>query len=142
MGRCPWPFEVFARLIWQMGAVHLAAMYTLHRGQESRGQIDLIAYHCATVSMRAAGLGAMSCFRFDARRAVTQVSVPVLLLTGERDANMPPEIQRAMATRFPKAELVFIPGCGHQNILECHPEVNARLCDFARRCLGTGTAAQ
>jgi pimeloyl-ACP methyl ester carboxylesterase len=134
MGRCPWPFAAFARLIWQVGAVHLAAMYTLHRGRESRGQIDLIAFHCATVSMRAAGLGAISCFQFDARRAMTEITVPTLLLTGECDVNMPPEIQRAMVARLMRPELILIPGCGHQNILECHAEVNAQLRDFAKRC--------
>lgn len=134
MGRCPWPFEAFARLIWQLGVVHLADMYSLHVGRESRGQVDLVAFHCATVSMRAAGLGALACLRFDARDAMRQIDVPTLLLAGERDMNMPPEVQRAMAARLKKPELVLLPDCGHLNLLECHEEVNRYLTEFVRRC--------
>ena len=88
--------------------------------------------------MRAAGFGAVSCFRFDARKAMTQIAVPTLLLAGECDVNMPPEIQRAMAARLRHPELVLIPHCGHQNLLECHEVVNGHLADFARRCLAMG----
>ncbi len=135
MGRCPWPFEAYARLIWQVGAVHLAVMYSLHIDKESRGQVDLVAYHCATVPMRAAGLGALSCFRFDARDAMSRIDVPTLLLTGEKDMNMPPETQRLMAARLHHPETELIPECGHLSLLECHTQVNARLRAFARRCL-------
>lgn len=135
MGRCPGPFAAFARLIWQMGVVHLAVAYSLHIGKESRGQDDLVASHCATVSMQAAGLGALSCFRFDARDAMRQIAVPTLLMTGENDINMPPEIQRAMASRLQHPELALIPDCGHLSLLECHEQVNEHLRAFARRCL-------
>lgn len=134
MGFCPWPFEVYARLIWQMGIVHLAGRTSQFVGGQSRGQEDLVARHCAFVSMRAAGRGFLSCLRFDARAAMTAIDVPVLLLTGEHDINMPPEIQGAVATRLPRPELALLPDCGHLNLLECHAEVSARLADFARRC--------
>ena len=135
MGRFPRPFEWFARFIWQMGCVHAALMFGTHVGRESRGQDDLVAARCAHFSMRAAGLGALSCFAFDARAAMRRVSVPTLLLTGDCDRNMPPEIQRVMAARLPQPELALIENCGHLSLLECHAEVSARLADFARRCL-------
>ncbi len=135
MGWLPRPFEWYARLIWQMGCVHAALMLGTNAGRESRGQDDLVARRCAHFSMRAAGRGALSCFAFDSRADMGAVPVPTLLLTGDGDRNMPPDIQRAMAARLPDAELVLIEGCGHLSLLECHLEVNARLGDFARRCL-------
>ena len=108
MGRFPQPFEWFVRLIWQLGCIHAALMFGTHVGRESRGQDDLLADRCARFSMRAAGLGALSCFAFDARDAMRLVSVPTLLLTGDGDRNMPPDIQRAMAARLPSAELVLL----------------------------------
>ncbi len=135
MGRFPRPFEWYARLIRQLGCVHTALMLGTNAGHESRGQDDLVARRCAHFSMRAAGRGALSCFAFDARADMGAVSVPTLLLTGEQDRNMPPDIQRAMAGRLADAELVLIEGCGHLSLLECHAEVNARLAAFARRCL-------
>ncbi len=134
MGRFPRPFEWFVRVIWQMGCIHAALMFGTHVGRESRGQDDLLADRCARFSMRAAGLGALSCFAFDARDAMRRVSVPTLLLAGDCDRNMPPDIQRGMASRLPNAELTLMENCGHLNLLECHEEVNARLRDFARRC--------
>ncbi len=134
MARFPRPFEAYARLCWQMGSVHAALMFGTHRGRESRGQDDLLAHRCAHFSMRAAGAGALSCFAFDARDAMRRVLVPTLLLTGESDRNMPPDIQRAMAARLRQPHLVLIEGCGHLSLLECHAEVSAHLGEFARRC--------
>jgi pimeloyl-ACP methyl ester carboxylesterase len=135
MGRYPAPFEWFARLARQMGCVHAALMFGTNAGRESRGQNDLVARHCAEFSMRAAGLGALACFAFDARQSMPMISVPTLLLTGERDISMPPEIQRAMTARLRFPELVLIPNCGHLSLLECHAEVSTHLQEFARRCL-------
>ena len=135
MGHFPRPFEWFVRLIWQMGSVHAALMFGTHVGHESRGQDDMVARRCAEFSMRAAGLGALSCFAFDARAAMATVPVPTLLLAGDCDRNMPPDIQRAMAARLPQPELVLIEDCGHLNLLECHAEVTRHLRHFARRCL-------
>ena len=136
MGWFPIPFEAFVKLIYQMGCVHLALMYGTNCGQDSRGQNDLVAKHCARFSMRAAGLGALACFAFDARAVMPRIDVPTLVMTGRGDINMPPDIQAAMAHRLPHAELVLIENCGHLSLLECHTEVNAHLRDFARRCFG------
>jgi pimeloyl-ACP methyl ester carboxylesterase len=136
MARFPVPFEGFARLIWQMGCVHAALMFGTNAGQGSRGQNDLVAGHCAHFSMRAAGLGALACFAYDARPIVASIAVPTLLLTGDKDINMPPDIQQAMAGRLRFPELVLLPNCGHLSLLGCHAEVNAFLLDFARRCFG------
>ena len=135
MGRAPAPFEAYARLARQMGCVHAALMFGTNAGHESRGQDDLVARHCAEFSMRAAGLGALACFAFDARGAMPAIEVPTLLLTGDRDINMPPDIQRAMAARLRFPELVLIKSGGHLSLLECHAEVSAHLQAFARRCL-------
>ena len=135
MAFCPAPFQLYDRLAWQTGAVHLALMFGRHNDRGTRGQNDLVARHCGEFSMRAAALGGLSFLMFDARAALAEISVPVLLLSGERDPNMPPEIQRAMAARLPNAELILLPDCGHLNLLECHTEVSAHLRAFARRCL-------
>ena len=135
MGRYPAPFEAFVRLVWQMGCVHAGLMFGTNAGQESRGQNDLVASHCARFSMRAAGLGALACFAFDARSVMPIISVPVLILTGDKDNNMPPDSQQAMANRLRFPEMALIPGCGHLALLECHAEVSAPLLEFAHRCL-------
>ena len=135
MGFLPFPFEAFVRLIWQLGSIHAGLMFGTQAGGESRGQNDLVAHHCRTFSMRAAGLGALACFAYDARSIMPKIAVPVLLLTGAQDRNMPAEVQQAMATRLQFPEVIILDHCGHLSLLECHDEVSARLMEFARRCL-------
>ncbi len=135
MGFAPALFEAFVKLIYQMGCVHLALMYGTNCGQESRSQSDLVARHCAQFSMRAAGLGALACFALDARPLMPRINLPTLVMTGDGDINMPPDIQVEMARRLPHSELILIENCGHLSLLECHAEVNSHLRDFARRCL-------
>ena len=136
MAFAPAPFEAFVKLIYQTGCVHLALMVGTNCGQDSRGQNDLVAKHCARFSMCAAGHGALACFAYDARATLPQVAVPTLVMTGIGDINMPPDIQDAMARRLPQSKLVLLENCGHLSLLECHAEVNRHLRDFARRCLG------
>ncbi|MGI4789994.1 MAG: alpha/beta fold hydrolase [Janthinobacterium lividum] len=135
MGALPAPFQGFVKLIWQMGSVHAGLMFGTNAGGESRGQDDLVAHHCADFSMRAAGLGALACFAFDARSDMPAITVPTLILTGRNDRNMPPETQQAMAGRLRCPELVLLDNCGHLALLECHAEVSTKLREFARRCL-------
>jgi pimeloyl-ACP methyl ester carboxylesterase len=137
MAACYLPFQAYAWLAWQTGAVHLALMAGRHNDHGTRGQNDLVARHCAEFSMRAAGQGAQACFGYDTRALLPQIHRPVLLLVGEDDPNMPPEIQEAMAGRLLQSELVILPHCGHLCLLECHEAVSANLRRFARRCLGT-----
>ena len=135
MAWVPGPFEAFVKAITQMGSVHLALMYGTNCGQESRGQNDLVARHCAQFSMRAAGLGAMACFAYDTRALLPMITVPTLVLTGIEDNNMPPRTQAEMAAQLPNGELILIENCGHLGLLECHAEISAHLRDFTRRCL-------
>ncbi len=135
MGYAPALFEAFVKLIYQMGCIHIALMYGTNCGQDSRGQNDLVARHCAEFSMRAAGLGALACFAYDSRTLLPNIHVPALVMTGAGDSSMPADIQRAMARLLPQAELVLLENCGHLSLLECHDEVNAHLRSFARRCL-------
>ena len=135
MASDPAPFEGFVRLIYQMGCLHMALMYGTNDGQDSRGQNDLAAAHCARFSMRAAGLGALACFAFDVRALLPAITVPALLLTGDHDNNTSLEVQEEMARRLPNAEVILLKNCGHLSLLECHTEVSAHLRDFARRCL-------
>jgi len=48
--------------------------------------------------------------------------VPVVVMTGDRDRLIPPELGRDLAEQIPGAELVWVPGAGHALILE-NPEV-------------------
>jgi pimeloyl-ACP methyl ester carboxylesterase len=50
--------------------------------------------------------------------------VPVVVLAGERDRIVPPELTERLAAEIPGARLVRLPGAGHMVILERPSEVN------------------
>jgi pimeloyl-ACP methyl ester carboxylesterase len=57
----------------------------------------------------------------DQRDLLPRVTVPTLLVWGERDARSPLEIARQFEQAIPDTKLVVIPGAGHVSNLE-HPE--------------------
>src|SRR6185436_8703597 len=60
--------------------------------------------------------------RDDVRPLLRQLTLPVLLLWGERDPLVPLSYGRQMASLMPQARLVVIPGSGHLPMWE-RPEV-------------------
>jgi pimeloyl-ACP methyl ester carboxylesterase len=62
-------------------------------------------------------------------------SVPVLVLTGDRDRLVDPAQSDDIATAIRDAELVKIPGAGHVVILERPEEVNEAIAGLVTRAL-------
>ncbi|MGW8767462.1 alpha/beta fold hydrolase [Streptomyces sp. NPDC055815] len=66
----------------------------------------------------------------DQRDLLPNVSVPTLLLWGERDVRSPLTVARQFLEEIPDAELVVIPGAGHVSNLERPEEFNQAVRDF------------
>jgi 3-oxoadipate enol-lactonase len=78
-------------------------------------------------SYRAAVLSLMG---FDLRRALKEISVPTLLLSGSKDKNAPAPMMAKMAGYVPGSTYVELEGVGHLANLERPGEFNAALSDF------------
>jgi pimeloyl-ACP methyl ester carboxylesterase len=65
----------------------------------------------------------------DLRDVLPDITVPTLLVWGERDGRSPLSVAR----EIPHAELVVIPGAGHMSNLERPDEFNAAIRTFCRR---------
>ncbi len=70
-----------------------------------------------------------------------EVDVPALLLWGEHDRVVPPEIGRRLRLLLPRARLVVLPGIGHIPPEEAPEESLAVLRDFLREVYGRGGGA-
>ena len=78
--------------------------------------------HCA------AALGMMACWDLDAlERRLDALTVPVLLLAGDRDAAVPPSVSDRVARRLAGAEAQRLPGLGHLAHEEAPEAVMARM---------------
>lgn len=66
------------------------------------------------------------------------ITVPTLVLAGERDITTPPELGRAVAERIGDARFEILPGEAHQPFEESPETFNSRVDAFWRE-IGTGT---
>ena len=62
--------------------------------------------------------------------ALSNISVPVLFLTGENDQNSTPAMSKAMAEAVDRSSSVIVAGAGHMALMTHGQEVNTSLRDF------------
>lgn len=75
------------------------------------------------------------------QRRLPTITVPVLLLHGERDATIPVATSRTVAARLAHAEMVVLPGLGHLAHEEAAADHAALIGDFADRVAPVATDA-
>ncbi len=68
--------------------------------------------------------------RIDSRPYLAAISVPTLILVGDRDLLAPPDRSEEMAAAIPGARLVVVPECGHGSTLEQPEAVNRALIEW------------
>ncbi|HZP89468.1 MAG TPA: alpha/beta hydrolase [Actinomycetota bacterium] len=72
----------------------------------------------------------------DFRHALDRVSVPALVVVGDRDRVTPPASAMALAAALPDARLEVVERAGHMAMLERHDVVNRQLAAFADEVWG------
>jgi pimeloyl-ACP methyl ester carboxylesterase len=68
--------------------------------------------------------------RFDVDGRLGEIDVPVLVVTGEHDIVVPPDIQTKMVSKIPSAKHVVIKDAGHAMIAEKPKEFNQVVLNF------------
>lgn len=107
---------------------------------ESMGRADLVERVRRIISRQRpetveADLTAMR-DRPDSNDFLPEISVPALVVVGERDALTPPADSEAMAAAIPNARLVVVPGAGHLTPMERPKAVAEALGEFFAAPLG------
>lgn len=107
---------------------------------ESLGRADLVERVRRIISRQKpetveADLAAMR-DRPDSNAFLREISVPTLVVVGERDALTPPVDSEAMAAAIPNARLVVVPGAGHLTPMERPKAVAEALGEFFAGPLG------
>lgn len=74
----------------------------------------------------------VACHAFNVMDRLPLIRVPTLILAGEVDKMTPPEFSHFLATHIPQAELVTIPGAGHNMMGEQPAQVSAAISVFLR----------
>jgi 3-oxoadipate enol-lactonase len=71
--------------------------------------------------------------RTDTTSFLSAITVPVLIMVGERDLLIPPAVSEAMKEKIPNSELQLIPNSAHLSNVENAPEFNKHLLDFLQK---------
>lgn len=106
---------------------------------------DGIARATAAMSRvpEAAYRAAMQCLvTFDQRGSLPGISVPTLVLAGEKDDNAPAAMMERMAAKIPGARFQVIPGAGHLAHFEQPDAFRAALDAFFDETIAEGATAQ
>ena len=79
---------------------------------------------------------------FDVRDKLPEITVPVLVIAGDRDRITLPEASHVIADHLPKCELHVLDGCGHMAMMERHEEFNELVAQFCTETLGKPSRAK
>jgi 3-oxoadipate enol-lactonase len=73
--------------------------------------------------------------RTDTTASLGKISIPTLILVGERDTVTPPPSSQSMKAKIPGAELHIVPGAAHLSNLDNPAYFNDKLLTFLKRVL-------
>ena len=71
-----------------------------------------------------------ACNRFDMRDRIAKITLPTLILCGEKDQLTPPSLSEKLNKGIHKSRSFIIPGAGHMVMIENHKTFNQRVLDF------------
>jgi pimeloyl-ACP methyl ester carboxylesterase len=84
----------------------------------------------APTPLHAADLQFQAFAEFDCSKALPNIQVPTLVLTGELDQLISPRNSKIIASLIPRAKLIIIPGCGHRVMWEATDECVTFVAEF------------
>lgn len=127
----------YAARIEQFPAGGADMAYGLQRAKNStpQGTSEAVVEFLANIatSARVEGIrdGGRLSQEADNAKISHDVAVPVLILTGNKDKVISPEMQAALIAAFPEAEQAVFPDAGHASYAECPDLFNEQIRKFA-----------
>lgn len=106
--------------------------------EASPAQVAFIEQLLIDMPKEAKAAFAQTLGRLDLTEVVAHLTVPTLVLTGERDRLTPPRQSRALVDALADAHLVVMPRIGHHAPVEDHARFTEHLRAHAQRAFGIG----
>ena len=131
-----WPLVWLSSwLSYANGTAHLLARLTGFAGRPERGQLDAAAVLNTRTSPAVLARGVLGMFHHDERATLGGIGVPVLVVTGDRDRVLVPQVSARMWEALPRAELAVLRPAGHMGNWEHHERFVEAVAAFSARCL-------
>ena len=126
-----------APLVWAMnwlsyvnGTQLVGTTLTGFTGSETRGQLDFATRFFAKSPPGVLARGMLAMFRFDETSSIGNITVPVLVVPGDRDPVLLPGASEHIASVIPGAILEALTPAKHMGLMERHDEFNTTLAAF------------
>jgi pimeloyl-ACP methyl ester carboxylesterase len=112
-------------LVWLMnwlsylnGSAHLATKQSSFGGTETWEEIDFFTKFQPQAPPAVMARGMLGMMRYDATETLARISVPVLVVAGDRDTVTKPEASERIRSSVPRARLVTLAPAKHLGLIE------------------------
>ncbi len=113
------------------GSMHISNHLSGYAGTETRGQLALTSFLSAASPVAIVAKGMLGMFGYDATATLSKISVPALIVCGNKDILCKPEASQYMNKHIPNSQLVMLSPSGHMGPLERNEEMVNNVKDFA-----------
>ncbi len=128
-------------LVWLMnvmsyinGSAHKSTKDSSFGGTETRGQLDFVARCIPTARPDVLARGMLGMIGYDATATLATISVPTLVVVGDKDTTTLPEAGQFISSNVPKATLATLSPARHMGLIEHHGQFDQLVADFATTC--------
>jgi pimeloyl-ACP methyl ester carboxylesterase len=118
-------------LAYQSGLTHLHIASSSFAGTESRQQLDFVSRYPYRSSPAVVARGTLAMMHWDASDVLKQVTVPVLIVSGDQDTTTLPSASDHMAANIPRNARLSVNPAAHLGPIEQHERYNTAIRAFA-----------
>jgi pimeloyl-ACP methyl ester carboxylesterase len=129
-----------APLVWAMnwlsyfnGSQIIGTALTGFAGGETRGQLDFASRFFVKAPPGVLARGMLAMFAFDETSSIGNITVPVLVVPGDRDPVLLPRASEHIAAVLPGAALSPLTAAKHMGLMEHHAGFDAKIETFVQR---------
>lgn len=129
-------------LVWAMnwlnylnGSAHRSTGRESFAGTETRGQLDFAARFMPHGRPDVLARGMFGMLHYDATSVLPTISIPTLVIVGDRDITTKPDAGEVISSRVPNARLATLSPGRHMGLIEQNEEFDRLVGDFAESVL-------
>jgi pimeloyl-ACP methyl ester carboxylesterase len=117
-------------LSYRNGTAHLTTKRSSFAGTESWEEIDFAARFNATESPSVLARGLLGMLRYDETRTLATITVPTLVVAGDRDTTTLPMASLTIHSKVPGARLTTLTPARHLGLIEQRNKFTEAVCTF------------
>jgi pimeloyl-ACP methyl ester carboxylesterase len=115
------------------GSMHWSNTRTGFAGGESRAKLDFVSRYSLDASPAVLARGCLGMLAYDARQTLPTISVPVLVIGGDKDPVTPQRASEFIAEHTPSAQLRVLKPAKHYGFMEKESEFGELVSQFCHR---------